>query len=79
MDDHSQTPPPPATPNERLAAIVAAALSEAALIPAERAAEVRRKLADGDAQEQDWRFWIEQALTAGKKMEVRDVEEAETH
>jgi hypothetical protein len=78
MNDPSQTPRPKAPPNERLAAIVAAALSEAELIPAEKAEEVRRKLADGDALEQDWRFWIEQALSADR-IEVRDVQETETH
>ena len=49
-------------PSDQLAETIVKALSDAGLIPAKRAEEIKGKLANGSAKEQDWRFWIEETL-----------------
>lgn len=50
------------TPNEELAARVAAQLVEAGLIPQGKLSDVCTKLADGSARQDNWQVWIEMAI-----------------
>lgn len=66
------------TPSDQLAEKIVRALSEAGLVPAKRAAEIKGKLAHGAAKEQDWRFWIEESLRQPEPEVNRDGQ-TETH
>lgn len=48
-------------PNEILASEVLQSLKESNLIPANKEAEVLKKLISGTATQQDWRLWIDMA------------------
>jgi hypothetical protein len=48
-------------PNEILASEVLQSLKESNLIPANKEAEVLKKLISGTATQQDWRLWIDLA------------------
>ena len=50
------------TPNEELAALVAAQLVEAGLIPQRKLPEMRTKLAEGSARQDDWQVWIKMGI-----------------
>ncbi|MEP7343597.1 MAG: hypothetical protein ABI977_38105 [Acidobacteriota bacterium] len=60
------------TPNERLAEIIAAALTGAGLIPPTRLDELKRKLAYGTAKAEDWCHWIESTQRNTRRKEQGD-------
>jgi len=66
------------SPSDQLAEKIAKALSEAGLVSAKRAEEIKGKLAAGSAKEQDWRFWIEESLRQ-PETEVSHDGQTETH
>ena len=55
------------TPNEELAALVAAQLVDAGFIPGRKLSEVITKLADGSARQDDWQVWIELGIGQNAK------------
>ena len=62
------------TPSRRLARIIADALVAKGLIAADHAPDVSRKVADGSANESDWRRWAA-GITAAKKGENANMDQ----
>jgi len=63
--------PDTATPNERLAEIVAEALIVADLVQSSRFEDLKRKLAAGTAKAEDWSHWIESARRESERFSQR--------
>lgn len=59
--------PTPKTPNESLAELVIAKLNEKGLLPEGKADEIAAKLKAGKASREDWKLWIDIALTKESK------------
>lgn len=56
-------PPTQKTPNESLADMVIANLDEKGFLPEGKAEEIASKLKAGTASREDWKLWIDIALT----------------
>lgn len=57
----------PKTPNESLADLVIAKLNEKGFLPEGKAVEIASKLKAGTASREDWKLWIDIALTKKPK------------
>ncbi len=53
----------PKTPSDSLADLVVAKLNEKGLLPEGKAVEIISKLKAGTASQEDWKLWIDIALT----------------
>ncbi len=57
----------PKTPNESLTDLVIAKLNEKGFLPQGKAGEIASKLKAGTASREDWKLWIDIALTKKSK------------